>query len=342
MKTKAEYRDEFRTYCLNNKKNKELQQKEAERIWLEYKPTKIDIYKKTRKRVIENKVDAMNQRNQFESKARVPKTISEATLNLSNPISALLLTIYLSLMVILSSVDIMLVLLIGIPILIFILILLFSVIFPCLMLYIATTKYRYYEKNDFDSNEVINEYRRTFYNFKKAYKSSRFNNGNIKWGVFETKVNQWYKNEVVLRLNNPFKVQTKKVRVDSKNFITSGGVYAWWHDDEVVYIGKANNFKRRMNEHTAGLLGQGFHNEYKYNSGLTINDVYIQILAITDDIDEQSVLESYYFDNYDNGKLLNSTGTLSWKKIMMQGKYRIAWENIQQKNEQYSDVEKMN
>ncbi len=139
------------------------------------------------------------------------------------------------------------------------------------------------------------------------------------------------KRRVIHELKNPYEVDDKLRPISSGNFITSGGVYAWVYNGNVIYIGKANNFKRRMKEHTFGLQNAEYHSEYKYNVGLTEYDIDIKILAITNDENEQSVLESYYFEKYNNENLLNSTGTLSWRKIMQRSEYRDAWDRIKSK-----------
>lgn len=332
-----EKRREFKEFCKENK-DKELRRELANEIWEDYMPIKQSAYIKYHDDFTSLKIDATNARNNhYVAKSKPNFSLRSYNLKLKTNVSLGLLLGVLIFTVIYSTIWILILtntlppdsffgffLSEFIPISILVLI-------DLLIITIGVSGYQYIENNDITINRESHKLKSTISNFKRIYGNSenRFKNGNIKWTKFEKSINNWYKAHVISAMENPYEIkQDKVVPVYSNNFLTSGGIYCWIYQDKVIYIGKANNFKRRMKEHTAGLDGIGDHNERKYNVGLSSYDIDIKILAITNDEDEQSVLESFYFEKYKHNTLLNSTGTLSWKKIMMREKYREAWDRV--------------
>lgn len=328
----AQYRKEFLTFCRENKNDKDAKDAEARRIWEEHKPVKVDAHVQYHADYADVKVDQMNSRSNHGVQNALPSfKLSSFNLNLWNDLSLIVMVSSIVAISIVAIVDVSLMATSTIEWWLFIAIFSIGSSVVVSVVIFDMTKYRYIEKFDKKMVELEAKLKTTIKMFKRAYNRSRFKNGNIKWGVFEKELNEWYKHRIIHHLDNPYEVEIKKQNIASDLFITSGGVYAWWVEDQVVYIGKANNFKRRMKEHTAGLNHTEEYNERKYNVGLTTRQVDIQILAITNDEDEQSVLESYYFEKYNDGQLLNATGTLTWKKIMTKEKYREAWDRIKSK-----------
>lgn len=165
--------------------------------------------------------------------------------------------------------------------------------------------------------------------FKDIRRDNMYKNGKPKWNNYKHGISKFYKEFIVDMLDNPYDIDLEPKPLTGKAFLTSGGVYAWIISGEIRYIGRTNNFSNRMKQHEAS-----FYNgapELKYNTGLRPSDVDIKILAITDDVDEQSVLESYFFEKYKYNDLLNSVSTLTWEKILKRENYRRAWERIHKK-----------
>jgi len=70
------------------------------------------------------------------------------------------------------------------------------------------------------------------------------------------------------------------------DFSELGGIYGWVVNRKVVYIGKTENFKKRMLAHIAELTRTKSKTK-KYNSGLEIQDVSIAILFETPEPNEK-------------------------------------------------------
>lgn len=328
---KIKLRNEFKRFCSENKKDKEGKKQLAQKIWNSYKDDKIKVYEWYHTKFTDMKMDYTNARNSsMVVRSKPGIDLKNYDLNLRNDVTPSILITSTIIYLLLTLLSIAFFAILHIVVLLIASIAMLTSMYAFVM-HVDTTRFRYIEKNDPENNVTKSEMTMTINGFKSAYNMSRFKNGNIKWGVFEKNINEWYKQRVIAKINNPYKIQQKLINLDSNNFITSGGVYAWVFNSEVIYIGKANNFKRRMKEHYAGLSGVGEHSEHKYNVGLHPSQVKIMILAITNDEDEQSVLESYFFEKYKDNRLLNSTGTLSWKKIMQREKCRVAWDRIKSK-----------
>lgn len=329
---KYDYKKEFKFFCKQNKDNKKLKEEKAIELWEKFKPIKVEGHKWYHDEFVHIKMDQTNSRSNHGVNNSKPKlNLNSLNLNLRNDWNLISLIISTIFLLIASMVFFTLFISHKLDFLYSAIGVCAAFIFYFAFYHFETSKFWHIEKNDSDMMQIIAKWKATLKTFKWICKNSKFKNGNIRWGDFEKRINEWYKDRIIKHMDNPYEANVKKVLLTSRNFITSGGVYAWWYEDNIVYIGKANNFKRRMKEHIEGFVNNESRSEIKYNSNLDLNRIQIQLLAVTNDETEQSILESYYFEKYNEGQLLNSTGTLSWKKILSRPENRKVWERIQNK-----------
>lgn len=135
-----------------------------------------------------------------------------------------------------------------------------------------------------------------------------YKNGRVKIGKFRDFFSHLY--EYFVEEGHLSDVTIRKPL--NSQFQSNGGIYAWEYLNEVVYIGRTNNFSARIRQH-ADCFYKGC-SELKYNAGLDPGQLMIQILAITNDENAQKVLETVYFHKYQ--PRLNAIGTLSVHKIL--------------------------
>lgn len=135
-----------------------------------------------------------------------------------------------------------------------------------------------------------------------------YKNGRVKIGKFRDFFSHLY--EYFVEEGHLSDVTIRKPL--NSQFQSNGGIYAWEYHNEVVYIGRTNNFSARLRQH-ADCFHKGC-SERKYNAGIDPRQLMIQILAITNDENAQKVLETVYFHKYQ--PRLNAIGTLSVHKIL--------------------------
>lgn len=157
-----------------------------------------------------------------------------------------------------------------------------------------------------------------------------YKNGKVKHGKYKEHVTEQYKMYIVSKMENPYKASSEKFPLHSKSFRKSGGVYAWWHNGRVVYVGLTNNFHNRMAQHCTGFFKME-STERKYNAyDVRLSEIMVQIIAETDCPIEQRVLESYYYYKH-NKPHLNSCEPTKFDRILSEQKYRVVWDRIKNK-----------
>lgn len=191
----------------------------------------------------------------------------------------------------------------------------------------ALPKYRYTPKLYVETqhffkglNQLVNHYR-----YRIFYKNGRIKTGALR--SFYSKIYQYFIEEGHLS-----DVIVKKPM--NASFQTNGGVYAWEVLDKVIYIGRTNNFHNRIKQHL-DCFTKGCK-EKKYISGHRASDIQIRLLAITNDVDSQKVLETVFFHKYQ--PTLNMIGTLRMERILTQSNYNaIFQESLRSENEIHED-----
>jgi len=191
----------------------------------------------------------------------------------------------------------------------------------------ALPKYRYTPSLFHDTekffkglNQLVHDYR-----YRIFYKNGRVKSGALR--TFYSRIYQYFVEEGQLS-----DVTIKKPM--NASFQTNGGIYAWEALGKVIYIGRTNNFHNRIKQHRDCFI-KGC-SQKKYTSGYQIDDIKIQILAITNDEDSQKVLETVYFHKYQ--PTLNMIGTLRMDRILTQSNYQaIFQETLRSENVLHED-----
>ncbi len=326
-------RKEFFEYCKDNRKNKELIEEKAHSLWIMYKPEKLKQYDNCLKHHVDLKKSALENSDLGLYTRR--KVTGIQKLALKNPVSKPLfivniltfLALIALIIVSINNANDFSTLIIEICVIV-------AVILIVITELNRTKYYRKIEVKDQDIREKAKSTKDSLVGMnsrdKYANKYVRFQNGKYKKGKYKEELTEQYRIYVISTMQNPYKADSRKQQIDSESFRSSGGIYAWWYQGKVVYIGKTNNFSKRMKQHSKGLIGDGNYSEKKYNSELDISRVSVQILAETDDENEQSVLESFSYERY-NKPYLNSCVPLKFEKILTKKKYSDAWLRIKDK-----------
>jgi len=110
-------------------------------------------------------------------------------------------------------------------------------------------------------------------------------------------------------------VETKPITGD---FSELGGIYGWVVNRRIVYIGKTENFSKRMEVHVKELLRLKSKSQ-KYNSNLKVEDISIAILFETSEPNKEllSISEQVAIDACGGVTcLLNGRNEMSYIRLI--------------------------